>query len=73
MWNLPNYYLFLRSELCKINGCHGFMNGLSGQSGACHVDAKRKMTSKVAIVQNKGAFDRIVTAAHELGHLYEIF
>ncbi|KAK0075749.1 hypothetical protein PV326_011311 [Microctonus aethiopoides] len=59
----------MTSELCKINGCHDFMNGLSGQSGACHVDAKRKITSKAAIIQNKGAFDRIVTAAHELGHL----
>ncbi|KAK0159797.1 hypothetical protein PV327_010871 [Microctonus hyperodae] len=57
------------SDLCGINGCDYFINGISEQSGACDVDENRKTTSKVGIIQNKGAFDRIVTAAHELGHL----
>ncbi|XP_057326932.1 A disintegrin and metalloproteinase with thrombospondin motifs like [Microplitis mediator] len=39
-------------------------------AGACHVDDGKKTMGRVAIIHDRGAFDGINTAAHELGHLF---
>ncbi|XP_057326943.1 A disintegrin and metalloproteinase with thrombospondin motifs like [Microplitis mediator] len=55
--------------------CDGFPRkcNILGQAyvqGACLVDHNKRTIDKVAFVRDRGAYDGIQTAAHELGHLF---
>lgn len=44
--------------------------GFAAISGACSIDYQHGIAYKVGYVLDRGGYDGIQTAAHELGHLY---
>ncbi|GBM70764.1 A disintegrin and metalloproteinase with thrombospondin motifs 16 [Araneus ventricosus] len=71
---LPEYDLAVvltRMDMCIIAGreCSQNINGYAIRAGACSVFKGLERVNKIAIVEDKGGFGGIITAAHEIGHL----
>lgn len=47
--------------------------GVSHTGGACQMIEKYEGFFSSAVVKDKGAFDGVLTAVHEIAHVYEIF
>lgn len=45
------------------------MKGLAGIGSACHVDHDLKKAYQTGFVNDLGAYEAIMAAAHEVGHL----
>ncbi|XP_057326942.1 A disintegrin and metalloproteinase with thrombospondin motifs like [Microplitis mediator] len=58
-------------KLCDGNPEQCSILGLANVNGACSINDDYQTVDKVGFVRDRGAYDGIQTAAHELGHLSE--
>ncbi|GBN20245.1 A disintegrin and metalloproteinase with thrombospondin motifs 16, partial [Araneus ventricosus] len=63
--------LLTKLDMCtdELFHCNPDTVGLAYFMGACNIIPKEERWMGVAIVEDKGGFDGILTAAHEIGHL----